>query len=76
MEVNRYVYNYNVLHIQNMHVHVPYLFIIYVLECFVRDVTRIQGFTREVLVADVESRKWRDAFNAKKRHSTSVIYFR
>ena len=33
-----------------------------------RDVSRIQGFTREVLVAliaDVESRNWRDAFNAQ-----------
>ena len=33
-----------------------------------RDVSRIQGFTKEVLVAliaDIETRNWRDSFNAK-----------
>ena len=35
---------------------------------FFRDASHIQGFIREVLVtliADVESRNWRDAFNAQ-----------
>lgn len=33
-----------------------------------RDVSRVQGFTKEVLVAliaDIETRNWRDSFNAE-----------